>query len=367
MPHYAPATDAETIVMTPSEDTSFTNFLMQKASEAEAIGYRPTQFKNMLGAQGGSATVRKLLVKGKPSQGFTRLWQLGRLDLTVEALIVETKWRLLINPILVQQAERMLAKSGYRFTPFSESTFTREIYQAPSSTNSQIADEEVGGEGWSHDELRAAVAAYLDMQQLERVGSQFIKKKYYDALAEQFGRTTNSFEFRMQNISYVLSLMGRAWLSGLKPARNVGANVAAQIEVLIAELEGTSIIPVVGFEIVVRDDMKKKLPQPPGSHKPKATTATVTQYQRDSSVKAWVLQQANGVCECCSQQAPFAGSDGLPYLEVHHVRKLAEKGSDTTKNAVAVCPNCHREFHYGGQAKQLVDKLYMTIPRLIRE
>lgn len=354
--------------MTPSEDNAFTNFLMLKASEAEAIGYRPTQFKNMLGAQGGGATVRQLLAKGKPSEGFTRLWQLGRLDLTVEALIVETKWRLLISPILVHQAERMLTKSGYRFTPFSETSSIQEIHQAPPLANSQIADEGAFGDGWSRDELRAAVAAYLDMQQIERAGSQFIKKKYYDELAEKFGRTPKSFEFRMQNISYVLSLMGRDWLSGLRPARNVGANVAAQIEELIAEVEGTSIVPVVSFEIVVRDDMKKrKLPQPPGTHEPKATTSTVTQYQRDPSVKAWVLQQANGICECCNQQAPFVGSDGLPYLEIHHVRKLAEKGSDTTNNAVAVCPNCHRELHYGGQAKELVERLYISISRLIRE
>lgn len=354
--------------MTPSEDDLFTKFLMQKALEAYAIGYRPTHFRNMLSANGGVSTVRQLLAKGKPSEGFTRLWELGRLDLTVEALIVETKWRLLIDPLLVQQAERLLTKSNYHFTPFSQSSATTEIHRELSIDSSQKAIEQVGGEGWSRDELRAAVAAYLDMQQLERSGLQVIKKKYYDTLAEKFGRTSKSFEFRMQNISYVLSLMGRDWLGGLRPAKNVGANVAAQIEELIAEIEGTSVVPVVQFEIVVRDDMKKeKLPQPPGNHVPKTITSTVTQYERDPAVKAWVLKHANGVCERCNLPAPFLGADGLPYLEVHHVRKLAEKGSDTTNNVVAICPNCHRELHYSGQAKELVEELYVSISRLIRE
>jgi len=37
----------------------------------------------------------------------------------------------------------------------------------------------------------------------------------------------------MQNISSVLSLLGREWLPGLKPAANVGPTVTAQIEGLI--------------------------------------------------------------------------------------------------------------------------------------
>ncbi len=56
--------------MTRDEDLAFTEFLRQKATEAEALGYRPTQFKQMLASQGGDATVRQLLAKGKPSEGF---------------------------------------------------------------------------------------------------------------------------------------------------------------------------------------------------------------------------------------------------------------------------------------------------------
>jgi len=224
------------------------------------------------------------------------------------------------------------------------------------------------GESWTRDELRASVLAYIEMQRHERARTPFTKKTYYDDLAANFNRTAKSFEYRMQNISYVLSLMGRDWLSGLKPAKNVGGNIAAQIEELISEVEGQSILQVVAFEIAVRENVKKKqLPLPQGSLQPKAMTLSITQYQRDSSVKAWVLKQANGVCECCKHPASFNGSDGLPYLEVHHVRKLAEKGADTTENTVAVCPNCHRELHYGERAKDLVEKLYENISRLHRE
>ncbi|WP_256325004.1 HNH endonuclease signature motif containing protein [Nitrosomonas sp. Nm132] len=39
--------------------------------------------------------------------------------------------------------------------------------------------------------------------------------------------------------------------------------------------------------------------------------------------------------------------DGSPYLEVHHKIPLAFGGEDTVVNAIALCPNCHREAHYG--------------------
>lgn len=42
----------------------------------------------------------------------------------------------------------------------------------------------------------------------------------------------------MQNISHVLALMGRDWIPGLPPPKNVGVRVTEQIETLICELEG---------------------------------------------------------------------------------------------------------------------------------
>lgn len=236
------------------------------------------------------------------------------------------------------------------------------------SGDADSPEEKLDGAGWSREELHASVVAYLEMQKLEWAKTPFTKKKYYDDLSSKFRRTAKSFEFRMQNISYVLSLLGRDWLTGLKPAKNVGVNVATQIEELIAEVEGKSFVPKVAFEMEVRESLEKdQLPLPQGNRVPKTTTSTVTIYERDPTVKAWVLRQANGVCECCNQKAPFMGSNGLPFLEVHHIRKLADGGSDCASNAVAICPNCHRELHYGGQAKEVVERLYAAHHRLIRE
>jgi 5-methylcytosine-specific restriction protein A len=199
-------------------------------------------------------------------------------------------------------------------------------------------------------------------------GQPFTKKRYYEHLAAEFGRTEKAFEYRMQNISYVMTLLGRDWLTGLKPAKNVGANVAAEIEAMIAQSEGRQFVPVAAFEIEVREESKRKnLSKPIGNRRPTAKSSAITQYQRDAAVKAWVLQQANGKCESCDQPAPFNGSDGQPFLEVHHVRQLADNGSDTVTNAIALCPNCHREAHYGENSRALVLRLYQRVTRLVRE
>ena len=72
------------------------------------------------------------------------------------------------------------------------------------------------------------------------------------------------------------------------------------------------------------------------------------EYRRNPDVVAEVLKKANGKCELCQLNAPFfKASDGSPYLEVHHWILLSEGGEDTVDNAGALCPNCHKQAHFG--------------------
>ncbi len=74
----------------------------------------------------------------------------------------------------------------------------------------------------------------------------------------------------------------------------------------------------------------------------------VTVFERNPDVIAEVLYQANGKCQRCGADAPFKKrTNGQPYLEVHHKIPLMEDGPDNVENAIALCPNCHREMHHG--------------------
>ena len=223
-------------------------------------------------------------------------------------------------------------------------------------------------DNWSEEELKAAVEAYVDMRLKESKNEPFVKKGYYIDLAERWGRTAKSYEFRMQNISYVYSLLGRSWVAGVKPAKHVGPRNVAIIERLIGEVEGWSGQPVAEFESTVQAlKSRSSLDKPSGSLLPAKSESSISTFVRDPAVKAWVLKEADGVCECCSNPAPFVTVSGEPYLEVHHLRRLADRGSDKTTNAVALCPNCHRELHYGVNRDTLKASMYTKIKRLAPE
>lgn len=100
--------------MNKSEDVGFTEFLRGKAAEAKRdLGYNPGDFLKMLASYGGYETVSKLIAEKNPSSGFETLWERRRLDLTVEALVLETHWRRFFNDTLLQRAEARLKSAGY--------------------------------------------------------------------------------------------------------------------------------------------------------------------------------------------------------------------------------------------------------------
>lgn len=106
---------------------------------------------------------------------------------------------------------------------------------------------------------------------------------------------------------------------------------------------------------------------PRGIQAPQRVSSVSTAFVRDPQVKAWVLENAKGICEGCGQPAPFTLEDGTLFLEVHHVRPLAEGGSDKTLNAIALCPNCHRRCHLSSDRAAFAASIYKNINRLVPE
>ena len=97
-----------------------------------------------------------------------------------------------------------------------------------------------------------------------------------------------------------------------------------------------------------------------GVDAPDRIMSEVWTYSRDPGVREAVLRRADGRCEFCSQLG-FIKPDGGRYLESHHVIALANEGEDRLANVIALCPNDHREAHFGGRRDdieaQMTDKL----------
>lgn len=228
---------------------------------------------------------------------------------------------------------------------------------------------------WSDLEIQAAVDAYLSMLTREQSGQKVNKAHENRVLREGAlaGRTKGSVEFRMQNISTVLVQMDHDRIEGYKPAKNVGANVERSIRKALnaqSTLTPDDFTPTADEATLERRAAKlEKQPlkgEPKGILEPQQAPTTGNSYVRDPEVRAWVRKEANGICEGCNQPAPFE-KDGLPFLEVHHVKHLAKKGSDRISNAVALCPNCHRRCHHSGDKDEFTSSLYRKVARLVME
>ncbi len=72
----------------------------------------------------------------------------------------------------------------------------------------------------------------------------------------------------------------------------------------------------------------------------------VNSYNRDRHVSEYAKRRAKGFCQLCGNPAPFKDKNGRPYLETHHIIRLADGGADSIENVVGLCPNCHRKMHH---------------------
>lgn len=93
-------------------DTAMFDVYRRAKSEAK---YDATIFLKMLTDNGGLHTAKTLINAPKESAGYTALWQRGRLDLSVEALVVENaRWHPLFTADELSKAKKRLAAYEYK-------------------------------------------------------------------------------------------------------------------------------------------------------------------------------------------------------------------------------------------------------------
>lgn len=81
----------------------------------EEAGYTATRYLHMVGEQGGLGAAQSLLASSAVSDGYTQLYLRGRLDLTVEALVIQPRWTPLFSEAELQIARQRL--TDYNYSP----------------------------------------------------------------------------------------------------------------------------------------------------------------------------------------------------------------------------------------------------------
>lgn len=81
----------------------------------EEAGYNATLFLQMLTDNKGVRTAKSLINSTRPADGYTALYMRGRLDLTVEALVIEDeRWHPLFTDDEIKRARKRLKEYHYK-------------------------------------------------------------------------------------------------------------------------------------------------------------------------------------------------------------------------------------------------------------
>jgi len=89
------------------------DFLTSVAICKNKYGYNPTRFLQMLETNGPVDTAITLVTALNIHEGLSKLWEFKRLDLSVEAIICQGKYRQLFSEEVLIGAKKRLKKLGY--------------------------------------------------------------------------------------------------------------------------------------------------------------------------------------------------------------------------------------------------------------
>lgn len=113
-----------------------------------------------------------------------------------------------------------------------------------------MAESENYGKDWTDEESRVLVADYFAMLDEERRGFALNKTEHRNRLLSQIDRTKGSIEFKHQNVSAVLELLGLEWMTGYRPAENFQSSLIVAVENFLnlnRRFVSTELAPVQGM------------------------------------------------------------------------------------------------------------------------
>jgi hypothetical protein len=95
-------------------EQEFEDACVSDLAECRKLGYNPAYFVRMLHDYGAVETARRLLIDKNWPEGFTRLWMMKRVDLTLEACIHNnTKFQPFFTPQMLAECDDRLTQVGY--------------------------------------------------------------------------------------------------------------------------------------------------------------------------------------------------------------------------------------------------------------
>lgn len=193
---------------------------------------------------------------------------------------------------------------------------------------------------WTSEQLAAAVDAYRALQNTEAQGQKPNKAELYRQLAAAHGRTPKAWEYRMQNISHVLEQLGLPWLQGLRPARNVGAEVTGRLIKLLGGGAPTAVSGAALTEL----KRERELAEEVGAFSPdgvedqrRRVYASIVRRQGQARFRSALLEAYDGRCA-------MTGWGVVDVLEAAHIYPYLGKDTNVVPNGLLLRSDVHTLF-----------------------
>lgn len=94
-------------------EEELTQALIDTVDAAKEESYYPHYFMQMLSEHGGLETARRLLAKNDPQAGLFKLYEIGLLHESLEAVVLRPQFRSLFTEAELMEARRRLDELGY--------------------------------------------------------------------------------------------------------------------------------------------------------------------------------------------------------------------------------------------------------------
>ena len=83
---------------------------------------------------------------------------------------------------------------------------------------------------WTDEENDLTVSAYLWMLKAQMTGREFVKRDRIEVLVGQVNRSRKAIEFKLCNVSAILSDIGFGWVSGYRPLSHIQKSLISAVE-----------------------------------------------------------------------------------------------------------------------------------------
>lgn len=304
--------------------------------EALKIGYSASKFKQMVANQGGYKVAKTLLHSKNLSNGFLTLKELERLDLTVEALILNPMYQELFTEEERDIARDRLKQFGYKGLEREfEYTIEIPVLEPKSRTREYNSYKDSIRDRVIYEYLfNARTHRWLDEN---IIGLDADYSKGYQSMGIlHFIGLKEKHKGLFEEISIY---------EAIEKLKKLDEN---NYKLVIASLERTSNLFKVGLDI--QDNIYEEKEYVEGKehyrlHRYRERDAGLTREAK----KRFMLTYGELFCEACGLNfEKLYGERGQGFIEAHHTKPISEmvEGEVTRIEDIAMlCSNCHRMIH----------------------